>query len=180
MPSWVGECFSDPIARTRGPPLTVADRPVENYERGPATAVLRVIGPLTAVIGAVVVVMNFVALPATVTTHFGIGGEADSFGPRWSVLVLAGVWLVLQTGIALLATKPRLVNYPTPVTTANAQRLYREGERMIVWLGVAVAMTFAGLTLSIFDAPGGPLTVLGVVVTFAATMVGIIRIMRAS
>lgn len=160
--------------------MTVEDRPVADYERGRLTAILRVLGPAIAAIGVAAIMVGYVRLPATVSTHFGIAGEADSFGPRWSVLVLAGVWIVVQAGIALLATKPRVFNYPTPVTTANAQRLYREGERMIVWLGVAVAATFAGMTLSIFNAPGGPLTVLGLAATLAATIVGITRCLRAS
>jgi len=160
--------------------LTAAGRPLKNYTRGPVTTFLRVLGPLISAIGVVYITISFVALPATVPTHAGIGGEADSFGPRWSVWVLAGVWLALQSGIAFLAAKPQLFNYPTPVTTVNSQRLYREGERLIVWLGITVAVTFAGLTLSIFDAPGSALTVLGLVATFAVTIIGIVRITRAS
>jgi hypothetical protein len=43
-----------------------------------------------------------------------------------------------------LAAHLRAFNYPLPVTPANAQCLYREGERMIVWLGVAA--TVVGIT----------------------------------
>lgn len=159
--------------------MTVKDRPAADYERGRVTAALRVLGPATAAIGVAIIVVGYGGLPATVPTHFGIAGEADDFGPRWSVLVLAGIWIVVQGGVALLAANPRAFNYPMPVTPANAQRLYREGERMMVWLGVAVAATFAGITLSIVGAPGGALTVLGVAATFAAMVVGIVRCLRA-
>jgi uncharacterized membrane protein len=159
--------------------MTLKDRPAADYERGRTTAILRVLGPAIAMVGIVLILVGYVGLPATIPTHFGIAGEADSFGPRWSVLVLAGIWIVMQAGVALLAAHPRAFNYPLPVTSANAQRLYREGERMIVWLGVAVAATFAGISLSVFDAPGGPLTVLGLAATFAAMIVGVTRLLRA-
>jgi uncharacterized membrane protein len=159
--------------------VTVADRPAREYRRGPVTAVLRLLGPAITAIGVVLIVVGYLGLPATVPTHFGVSGAADDVGPRWSVLVLAGVWIVIQTGLAQLAAHPRVVNYPMPVTPANAQRLYREGERMIVWLGVAVAVTFTGLSLSVFDGPGGPLTVLGLAATLAATIVGTVRCLRA-
>jgi len=160
--------------------MTLEGRPVADYKRGPVTTILRVLGPAIALIGVIIIIISYVGLPAVVPTHFGLAGEADNVGPRWSVLVLAGVWIVLQTGFALLAAHPRAFNYPAPITTVNAQRLYREGERMIVWLGVTLAVTFVGLTLSIFDEPGGLLTALGLAATFAATIVGIARCIRAS
>lgn len=155
------------------------DRPAVAYQRGRMTALLRVLGPTVAVIGVATILVGYATLPATVPTHFGVDAEADSFGPRWSVLVLAGIWVVVQLGVALLAAHPRWFNYPMPVTAGNAQRLYREGERMMVWLGVAVAATFAGLTLSVFDAGGGPLIVLGLAATVVAMIVGVTRLLRA-
>ena len=157
--------------------MTFRDRPFADYKRGQTTAILRVLGPAIAVIGVATIMVGYVRLPVTVPTHFGLAGEV--FGPRWSVLVLAGIWIVVQAGLSLLAANPRAFNYPTPVTPANAQRLYREGERMMVWLGVAVAATFAGMALSAFGASAGPLTVLGLAATFAATIVGITRCVRA-
>jgi uncharacterized membrane protein len=148
--------------------------------RGPVTSVLRFVGPAVAVLGVTAMLLGYTALPETVPTHFDIGGRADDFGPRWNVLVLAAVWIVLQLGIAFLATKPKLFNFPVPVTDENQGRLYREGERMLVWVGLALAVCFTGIALLVFDLPGGPLIAVGVAATFAATIVGIVRLLRAS
>lgn len=159
--------------------MTSADRPPVTFERGPVTAFLRLLGPAIAAIGVLGIAVGYVGLPPTIPTHFGLTGEADSFGPRWSVLVLAAVWIVMQAGIAILAARPRLFNYPAPVTPANAQQLYREGERLMVWIGVALAATFAGMSLSLFGMSGIPLTVLGVIALVVVTLVGVVRSLRA-
>jgi hypothetical protein len=160
--------------------VSVRERPPVSYTRGPVTAALRYVGPAAALIGVVALAIGYTWLPETVPTHFGIAGEADDFGPRWSVLVLAGVWLVAQAGLALLSNRPQYFNYPSGVTQQNAQRLYREGERMLVWLGVAVAVTFAGPALTILGVQSMWLAVLGLIATFAAMIVGITRCLKAA
>jgi hypothetical protein len=132
-----------------------------------------------ALIGVVAMVIGYLGLPEIVPTHFGITGDADAYGPRWNVLVLAGIWAGMQALFGLLATKPRLFNYPVPVTSENAQRLYREGERMLVWLGVALAAIFAGIGLLLFGLPGSLLTALGGAATVVITIVGVVRLMKA-
>ncbi|UQN14742.1 fatty acid desaturase family protein [Gulosibacter sp. ACHW.36C] len=41
-----------------------------------------------------------------------------------------------------MSRHPRLFNYPVPVTNENVARLYREGERMLVWLLVPLQFIF--------------------------------------
>lgn len=170
-------CFRSRIRPGRGCAVTSDSA---THIRGPVTSVLRFVGPVVAVLGATAMLLGYTALPETVPTHFDGAGQADEYGPRWNVLVLAAVWILLQLGIAFLATKPKLFNFPVPVTDENQGRLYREGERMLVWVGLALATCFAGIALLVFDLPGSPLVVVGVVATFATTIVGIVRVLRAS
>jgi hypothetical protein len=159
--------------------VRVADRPPVGYERGPLTASLRLLGPAIALIGIVAMIIGYLGLPDTVPTHFGITGEADAYGPRWNVLVLAGVWALVQAMVSGLATHPRVFNYPVPVTAENAQRLYREGERMMVWLGLSLAVTFSGIALLTFGQPGGIPAGLGTAATVVVTIVGVVRCTKA-
>ena len=119
-------------------------------------------------------------LPDTVATHFDAGGQADDWGPRWSILVVAGVMVVLSLGLAALSTRPRGVNYPAEITEDNAQAVYREGERMPVWMLLGMQVLYLGIVRAVIVGGGGPLLALGLVGLIGATVIGIIRLVRAA
>lgn len=154
--------------------------PERTYVRGPVMSVLRLVGPVVAVLSVVVMIVVYPRLPDEVPTHFGLTGDVDSFGPRWNVFILAGISLLLQAGVLFLSSKPHFLNYPVVVTATNAQRVYQEGERMLVWVAVALAVLFTGLNLSVLDVASGPVMLLGLVGLVAAVVLGIIRFTRMS
>ncbi|WP_166791640.1 DUF1648 domain-containing protein [Cryobacterium frigoriphilum] len=154
-------------------------RPDSHYEASALIRVLRWSGCGAALVGAAAVGLAYGSLPQQIPTHFGATGQADAWGPRWNVWPLLGVWLLLQVLLAFLSTKPHVFNYPVSVTKANAQTLYREGERLMVFLGVAVAVMFAGLTLLLVGAPGFALVSAGFVLLVVASAVGVGRMLRS-
>ena len=111
------------------------------------------------------------------------------------MLWLAGVMLAISVLMAWLSTKPNALNYPGDITEANAQRIYREGERMMVWVLVSVAVLYLGIVLQTFagvgadagagagegaaPAAGQTLLVVGLVGMLASTLVGIARLVIA-
>ena len=124
--------------------------------------------------------MRYGSLPQTVPTHVDARGQADDWGPSWTVLVLAGVMLLLSLGLAALSAHPRAFNFPTEVTAGNAQGIYREGERMMVAALVGVQLIYLDIALSIMDGPGGGVLIwIGMAVLLGSVVVGIIRLLRA-
>jgi uncharacterized membrane protein len=85
------------------------------------------------------------SLPQTIPTHFGIDGQPDGFGSRWSLLSLPTVALALYLLISVVARFPSAFNYPVRVTPANRPRLESLALDMITWLKVEVACVFAWL-----------------------------------
>lgn len=158
---------------------TTAQRPARTYTTGPIARGLRWIGVLAALGITAWILVRYPSLPATVATHFDVSGQADDWGPRWSVLVLAGVMLLLSLGLAALSTRPRLLNYPTRITASSAQAAYREGERMLIWTLLGVQGVYGGIAWSVLLGGGMPLIATGLVVLVTASVIGIIRLVRA-
>lgn len=139
-----------------------------------------------AITGVVTTLAVYPFLPETIPTHFGVRGQADAYGPSWTILPLAALWLAMQALLAVFSHYPRVFNYPVPVTEENAQRLYREGERMLVWLALAQAPVFGGLLIEIAAggeaSPGAGLAITAACLLgmFGVMIVGIVRTLRAA
>lgn len=155
-------------------------RPERTYATGPATRVLR----LAALVGVAAIaawlLARYPSMPDIVPTHFGTDGTADDWGSKSSVLWLVGVMVALALLLAGISARPRRFNYPTVVTEQNAQQLYREGERTLVWMLVAMAVVFAGLAQLVTGDAGPVLLVLGLLGIVAAPLAGLIRMLGAT
>lgn len=163
-----------------GAPMTRADRPARTYRTGPATRVLRWVAVLAMVAVTAWLLVAYPTLPETVVTHFGPGGEADDWGPKWSLLVVAGVMLLLSLPLAAISAHPRAFNYPVEITESNAQTMYREGERLMVWTLLFLQVIYLGIGWSVVLGGGGPLLVIGVAGLLGASILAIVRMVRAA
>lgn len=155
------------------------DRPARTYTTGPVTRGLRYVAPVGVGVLSLYVVFTQDGLPDIVPTHFGFTGEADDWGPKWTVWVLLGVNILLVGLITWLSTRPRWFNYVSEITEDNAQHLYREGERMFVWMNVALMVVSYGVILSIYEIDS-PLLVLGMIALPAITISSLIRMSLAA
>ncbi|WP_314036258.1 DUF1648 domain-containing protein [Dietzia sp. CH92] len=154
-------------------------RPAAEYVTGPVTRGLRLVSLAAIVAVSAYLLVRYPTLPETVPIHFTFRGEADGFGARSSLLWLAGVMLAMGSLIAWLSTRPRVLNYPGEVTEANAQRLYREGERMMVWVLAGVAVVYLGIVLQTFADAGSAVLVAGLAALMASTLAGLVRMVIA-
>lgn len=151
------------------------DRPVRTYATGVVTRALRY-GALVGVAAlGVYVAFTYGELPDTVPTHFDFTGEADDWGSKSTVLILLAINIAMVGLMTWLSARPRWFNYPGDITEANAQFMYREGERMMVWLSLALVVVFYGAILSIYETDN-PFLVLGLISMPALTMTGLIRL----
>lgn len=157
-----------------------SQRPARTYVTDPVTRAVRILALLVTAAIAGWLLLRYPSLPQVVPTHFDASGTADGWGDKSSVLLLIAVFLALSVGIAWLSTKPRVFNYPVQVTASNAQPVYREGERMLVWLLVPMSALFAGISGSQASLPAAPLLWAGMAGMLIVIAVGIVRLLRAS
>lgn len=156
--------------------VTKSQLPARSYRTGPFTTALRLLSLLAALAITGSILLCYSLLPGTVATHFAASGQADDFGPRWS---LAGVLLLLSVLLALLSRRPRAFNYPTEITESNAQAIYRDGERLMVRTLLGMQLVYAGIAGSVLLSGGAPLIAGGVAVMVGAVVVGVVRMIRA-
>lgn len=158
----------------------LGDRPGREYVTGVWTRRIRSASRIAMIAGTTAGLVALPFLPAEIPTHFGFTGEADAWGPKWSLVIVLALWAALQVGLDLLSRHPRLFNYPAPLTSENVQRLYRAGEQMVVWLCACVAVMFLGVVGMVLGLPTNPLAIVALVGTLVACFGGIIRLGNAS
>lgn len=152
----------------------VKDRPARTYLTGKVTRALRFVALTGVGVMALYVAFTYGELPDTVPTHFDFTGEADDWGPKWTIWVLVGTNAVMVALATWLSTRPRWFNYLSEITVDNAQDLYREGERLMVWVSLAVMVVFCGAILSIYEMEN-PFVVLGLIALPAVIITALIR-----
>lgn len=158
-----------------------AGRPRKVYRTGAVTTWLRRGSILLTLGSTLALLIGYATLPNEIPIHFNLAGVADGWGPKRYVFVLVGVFGALVFGSAWLSTKPHLFNYPTEITESNAQAIYREGERMVVWAALAISLltvSFALSTLLALDLAF--FNLLMIAALLGATGVGVVRIINAA
>ena len=160
------------------------DRPERTYDTGPIAAALRWASWLPILAEGIVLAIRWPRLPEIVPTHFGLDGVPNDYGSKWVVLVLFVVFVGMQVGLHALSRHPRLFNYPTRVTEANAQALYRAGERTFIGLLAAIGLVILGLVLEVLQVPGGAwlggTAIAALVILIVAGIVWMVRAGRTS
>ncbi|GMA29356.1 DUF1648 domain-containing protein [Arenivirga flava] len=157
-----------------------SERPARDYVTGAWTRRIRSTSMALMIAGVAAGLVALPFLPEEIPTHFGFTGEADAWGSKWSLLGMLALWAVMQIGMDALSRHPRLINFPGPLTSANAQRLYRVGEQMLVWLSASLAIVFLGIVGMVLGLPTVALAMIGLVGTLVATFGGIARLGNAS
>ncbi|MDR2566774.1 MAG: DUF1648 domain-containing protein [Bifidobacteriaceae bacterium] len=115
------------------------------------TRILWVVGLVGAPLILGLVLARYPSAPAEMPTHYNLAGEADGWGPKWVLVIILAVLVVLVEGLGWLARRPQWFNYPFEITPVNAQAVYRAGERMMVWLNLALLAVLAGVAMTYFD-----------------------------
>ncbi|MDN5820641.1 MAG: DUF1648 domain-containing protein [Brachybacterium sp.] len=161
-------------------PIAAPTRPTRTYVTGRVTKSLRALALVVSLAITTWILLRYPSLPDVLATHFGADGQADDRGPKWSILILAAVMLLLSLGLAALSTRPRVFNYPLEITEGNAQAVYREGERVVVWMALGVQVVYLGIAWSVLQTGGGAVLVLAPLVLLVAAIIGIIRQVRAA
>ncbi|MHA3685017.1 DUF1648 domain-containing protein [Leucobacter sp. HY1910] len=152
------------------------ERPARTYVTGRWTARLRVAALALTGVVVFVALVRYPFMPDTIAVHFNLVGEADGWGPRWSIFILIALAVVMTLGLAWLSHHPRVYNYPADISEGNAQQLYRVGEQMMVGVTLGIALSFAGVILgAVLPVNLVVLTVPGVIVLLASIVWGIVR-----
>ena len=142
----------------------------------PAVSWIRRVTIIATGLLSVALLAGYPQLPDSMPTHFDLLGNADGYGPKWTMLVLVGLLSVLIFATAWLSARPQTFNYPIMITDENAQIVYREGERMMVWIAAALLLFYLGTAVSTIGGVGSPFFLVGVIGLALSVIRGIRRI----
>lgn len=76
-------------------------------------------------ISTIYLVLNYNKLPDEVPVHFNYLGEADNWGPKWTIFILWGIALILFYVISRTEAFPHKYNYMVKITESNAVKQYK-------------------------------------------------------
>lgn len=96
----------------------------------------------------IITILNYNSLPEIIPTHYNFAGEADDFGNKNSILVLPIISLVLFSAMNFLKGYPHLLNYTVKITPENAEKQYRNGQKLLNVMATIMTFTFLFITYS--------------------------------
>lgn len=92
-------------------------------------------------ISALLLLKYYPHLPFSIPNHFGISGEADSWGSKSTLWYLLGTNVVLYGGLTISRGFPHYFNYPINITEQNARRQYQ----LAIWFLAVLKTELVGL-----------------------------------
>lgn len=87
--------------------------------------------------------MSYGKLPEYVPMHFGVNGEPDSWGARYTILFLPALAVFCYALIAICSCFPKAFNMPVEITAENASRLYRASRTGLLMINLQTSLMFA-------------------------------------
>ncbi|MGB5105798.1 MAG: DUF1648 domain-containing protein [Candidatus Zixiibacteriota bacterium] len=107
-----------------------------------AFEIIAVVGLLTGLFN---LIFDFSKLPESIPTHFNFKGDADNWGGKDSLWILAGLLVVIYVSLSLVPRIPHLYNYPFEITNENAERQYRLARQFITLLKAEIVWLFTAI-----------------------------------
>jgi uncharacterized membrane protein len=77
-------------------------------------------------------------LPAAVPLHFGITGEPDLWGPKFTFWLIPAIGVISYLAMTITNFFPNTFNYPVPITPENIQNQYKIARQLLLWIKAEV------------------------------------------
>ena len=100
---------------------------------------------------------HYPSLPLTIGTRFNASGQATQTGGRWTIFIMPALAVLVCIIFWLLRQFPWIANTLVVINERNALRQYQLINRLLGWIGVSIAGSFALITYQqIQQAQGNP------------------------
>jgi uncharacterized membrane protein len=85
---------------------------------------------------------NWERIPDSIPTHFGASGKPNSWGSKYTLLLLPSILIIIYSGFTILSRYPHVYNYPWQITEENAERQYLLARTFLSWLKLEIILLF--------------------------------------
>lgn len=143
------------------------DRPLIIIEKTALDMVLEIAALVATVANVGMVLWFWSQLPPTIPIHFGLGGHANLFAPKITILIMPAVALFSYILMTVVSRHPHTWNYPVPITEENAERQYKIGMQVLIWMKAEMLLTLVFVVWQIIWVALGKAETLNVAALFA-------------
>lgn len=81
-----------------------------------------------------------------IPTHYSFSGKPDSFGSKYTILLLPAINLAVFILLTILNKYPHVFNYPIKITSENSLRQYTLATKAIRFLKTTLSLLFLIIT----------------------------------
>lgn len=123
---------------------------VDAFCGSPTTLWQRILGILSPVVllGAIVfVLIRWPQLPAQIPSNYNAAGKVTGYSSRGLLFLMPAIGLIGDALIAIVERIPQTWNTGVRVTLYNRVRVYRLVRDLMAELRLALALSFAGITV---------------------------------
>lgn len=117
-------------------------KPTINLVPRKGDRIVEMIAVLSLLLLWVYSVYLFTQSPEIIPAHYNMKGEADRYGNRFLLFILAGIATVIYIGFSYLQRVPHIYNYPVKITGQNAEQEYRRAVTLIRILKISICLSF--------------------------------------
>lgn len=130
-------------------------RPVLEIEPSPFDKILEGASFILLIVFWLVVVQQFLVLPAVIPTHFNAAGVPDDYNDKALLFLLPGIATALYILLTLITRNPHQFNYPLKINPENARRQYKLAMRLIRMIKIAIILSMFLILLHIARSANG-------------------------
>lgn len=149
----------------------VFERPKENV---PPTKNIKTINTIAFCLLIALWIFSFwvyTNAPNTVPIHFNANGKVDSYGNKFSILVLPLIGTFIFFLLKFLSNKPYLFNYPYTITKDNYANAYKSATSMLHFLKLLVIILFGIIQYMVYKAINNESTLYSTVAIFTIIII---------
>ena len=103
---------------------------------------IEIVGIILWIFYLFLIISTFSDLPADIPTHYGANGEADSFGPKRSILMLPIFGAVLYVFLTVASFNPQKYYSTSFITDENSEKQYAFASKLFRILKIIILLVF--------------------------------------
>lgn len=157
---------------------TLADRPAPAFQLDGVHKLLVGFSIGVAISAPVFFALQSIGTLDLLPVRYGVDGQVLREGSVWEAiggLILLGLGTLT---LVILSRYPQIFNYPVALTEHNVQRQYKTAVYTLVWVAFSMSLTMLILVAAWLELITIGWIWLALVLTFAAVLIGIVRMLK--
>lgn len=120
-------------------------RPVINLSKSTTDILLELATLIILAICWIITIYNLKILPESIVSHFDLHGNPDKYSSKYFLFFIPALQSLLIILLFTLNHYPHKFNYLETITPQNAEKIYKQGVRMMRIVNLSIAIFLTGI-----------------------------------